>query len=369
MKNITLLILALGLFASPAKAVDESPAKDRMDNERAPGAVNNGGNEGNYNNGNGAANGSSSDASAGSGSGSGSGQNGSASKAPVQGGIPTEVVIKAEDSPNKMGMQKPPLRLDVDAFESIRPSLEPDQSLLLAVSPLTVSWRRTHPETLMNERVVQPWRTTFSSRPGIAFRVRDQLMDVLQRRMDPKEAKQYAWSLTIADEEGRVFHHYEGSNDPPEELLWSGQNDQGEWIRAGRSYSAVYTFTDPGGSPRTAVGKPLLFRGIVHQEDTGMHLSLDSAVMFGSNKSNAELTQPNGHDLLRSAADLVKRKFTGIPISVRVFAATKELGDAQAQSIYNYLIKELMLTPKNISVDAARAAYSDQRVELVLLNR
>lgn len=285
------------------------------------------------------------------------------------GGIPTEVIIKAEDSPNKLGVQKPPIHVEVDPFESIRPSLEPDQSLLLAVSPLTVSWRRTHPEFLMNERVIQPFRTTFSQRPGIAFRVRDQLSDVLQRRMEQKEANAYSWSLTIADEEGRVFHHYEGSKNPPEELLWTGQNDQGEWIRAGRSYSAVYSFTDPGGSPRTAVGKPLLFRGIVHQEDTGMHISLDSSILFGSNKAASELAMPAGADLLRSATDLIKRRFTSIPISVRVFAATKELGDSQAQAVYAYMVKELMLTPKNISVDAARAAYSDQRVEIVLLNR
>ncbi len=284
-------------------------------------------------------------------------------------GMPTEVVIKGEEGANKLGNVKPPLKLEVDPFESIRPSLEPDQSMLLAVSPLTVSWRRTHPEFLMNDRVIQPWRTTFSQRPGIVFRVRDQLFDVMQRRLDPKEAKQYAWSLTIADEEGRVFHHYEGSDNPPEELLWNGQNDQGEWLHAGRSYSAVYTFTDPGGSPRTSVGKPLLFKGIVHQEDTGMHISLDSSVLFGTTKANTDLAQPNGSDLLRSAADLIKRRFTGIPISVRVFAATKELGDAQATSIYNYLLKELMLTAKNVSVDAARASFSDQRVEIVLLNR
>ena len=315
------LIVTLSLLAAKAGAVDGSPAKDRVD------------------------------------------------PAPGSGGIPTEVLIKADNDPNKLGHQKPPLMIDVNPFESILESLKPDQSLLLAVSPLTVSWRRTHPEFLRNERAIQPWRTTFSQRPGIAFRLRDQLSDVMQRRLDPKEAKAYAWSLTIADEEGRVFHHYEGSNDPPEELLWTGQNDQGEWIRAGRSYSAVYTFTDSSGSPRTSVGKPLLFRGIVHQEDTGMHISLDSAILFGTNKSASELAAPNGEDLLRSGADLIKRRFTGIPIAVRVFAATKELGDAQAQSIYNYLLKELMLTAKNISVDAARAAYSDQRVEVVLLNR
>ncbi|MBI3552047.1 MAG: hypothetical protein HY077_05975 [Elusimicrobia bacterium] len=288
--------------------------------------------------------------------------------APTTVGGDTDVTIKATDS-SKLGVMKPALNIDLDPFETLRPQLAPDQSLLLAVSPLTVSWRRTHPDFLHNERVIQPWRTTFSARPGIAFRVRDQLQDVMQRKMEPKEAKSYAWSLTIADEEGRVFHHYEGSNDPPEELVWTGQNEQGEWIHAGRSYSAVYSFTDSGGSPRTSVGKPLLFRGIVHQEDTGMHVSLDSSVLFGTSKNATELAKPSGVGLMRSAADLIKRKFTGIPVAVRVFASTKELGDAQAASIQAYLLKELMTGLKNVSTDAARAAFSDQRVEVVLLNR
>lgn len=285
------------------------------------------------------------------------------------GGLPTEIVIRSEDSTNKLNVTKPPLSIDVDPFESIHASLKPDESLLLAVSPLTVSWRRTHPEFLYSSRVIQPWRMTFSPRPGIAFRPRDQLSDVMQRKVEPKEAESYAWNLTIADEEGRVFHHYEGSDDPPEELLWSGQNDQGEWIHAGRSYSAIYTFTDPGGSPRTGVAKPLLFRGIVHQEDSGLHISLDSSVLFGSTKAGIQLAEPSGRDLVRSSADLIKRRFTGIPINVRVFAATKELGESQGLAVTNSLMRELMVTSQSISVSAARASFSDQRVEIVLLNR
>jgi hypothetical protein len=286
----------------------------------------------------------------------------------ASGGMPTEVVIKAEGG--KLNDTKPPLKIEVDAFETIRPELKPDQNLLLAVSPLTVSWRRTHPEFLMNERVVQPWRTTFSQRPGISFKIREQLENLLGGgKGDPKELKKWGWSLTVADEEGRVFHHYEGSSDPPEEMLWSGQNDQGEWVHAGRSYSAIYTFTSPDGSPRTRVGSPILFKGIVHQEDTGLHISLDSSVLFGTNKNGQELQQGPGTDLLRSATDLVKRRFPAIPIAVRVFANTKELGDAQAAAVQKFLLRDLMVPTRNVSTDAARAPFSDQRVEIVLLNR
>jgi|SRR6185312_13831636 len=292
----------------------------------------------------------------------------SASSSSALGSMPTEVVIKADA--NKLSDTKPPLAITVDPFETIRPELKPDENLLLAVSPLTVSWRRTHPEILMNDRVVQPWRTTFSQRAGIAFKIREQLESLLGGgKGDPKELNKWGWSLTIADEEGRVFHHYEGSGNPPEELLWSGQNDQGEWVRAGRSYSAVYTFTSPDGSPRTRVGNPLLFKGIVHQEDTGLHVSLDSSVLFGTNKNGQELQEGAGTDLLRSAADLVKRRFPAIPIAVRVYANTKELGDAQATAVQKYLLRGLMVPERNISTDASRAPFSDQRVEVVLLNR
>jgi hypothetical protein len=221
----------------------------------------------------------------------------------------------------------------------------------------------------MNERVIQPWRGTFSQRPGISFKIREQLEVILARKLEPKEDRKWGWSLTIADEEGRVFHRYEGSNEPPAELLWSGQNDQGEWVRAGRSYSAVYTFTSPDGSPRTAVGKPLLFKGIVHQEDSGLHISLDSAALFGTGKAAQDLQGPTGPDVLRSAADVIKRKFSAIPIAVRVFANTKELGDAQAKAVQEFLLRELMVASRHISVDATRAPFSDQRVEVVLLNR
>lgn len=284
------------------------------------------------------------------------------------GAMPTEVVIKAEGA--KLSDTKPPLQITVDAFETIRPDLKPDQNLLLAVSPLTVSWRRTHPEFLMNDRAIQPWRTTFSQKPGISFKIREQLENLLGGgKGDPKELRKWGWSLTIADEEGRVFHHYEGSGDPPEELLWSGQNDQNEWVRAGRSYSAVYTFTSPDGSPRTRVGNPLLFKGIVHQEDTGLHISMDSSVLFGTNKNGQELAAGPGTDLLRSAADLVKRRFPSIPIAVRVFANTKELGQAQAEAVQKFLLRDLMVPSRNVTTDSARAPFSDQRVEVVLLNR
>lgn len=299
------------------------------------------------------------------------GEGGDGSPAPFPGEgskLPTEVVIKGSDSGSRVPNQKPPLSIEVDPFESIRASLEPDENLLLADSPFTVSWRRTHPEFLRNPRVIHPWRTTFSERAGIAFDIREQLQDALQRALEPKEARAFQWSLTIADEEGRVFQRYEGSKDPPEELVWTGQNDQGEWIRAGRSYSAVYVFTDSGGTPYTKVGKPIQFTGIVHQESNGLQISLDSSALFGANKAEKALTQP-GEGLLRSAADLIKRKYNGIPMRVVVYANTPELAQAQAGEVQAFLARELMASSRLVSTEALHGPFSEQRVDVVLLNR
>lgn len=283
------------------------------------------------------------------------------------GEMPQEVVIKGTGG-NKLKVNKPPLAIEVDEYESIRESLKPDQNLLLAESPLTVVWRRTHPEFLRNDRVILPSLTTFSERPGIVFSPKDQLQEVLGRKLEGREERGYQWSLTVADEEGKVFQHYEGAGSPPEEIVWSGENDQGEWIRAGRAYSPIYMYTDPGGTPFTRAGDPLRFKGVVHQERDGLHISLDSQALFGKAKASEEV-EKEGLTILRSASDLVKRKYNNVPIRVEVYAGTKQLAERQAQAVERYLVSELMLTAQDINTDSLAVGYADQRVEFILVNR
>ncbi|MHB2026096.1 MAG: hypothetical protein ACYCPQ_05605 [Elusimicrobiota bacterium] len=283
--------------------------------------------------------------------------------------FPTEITVTGSGSPTaKIGSQKPPLEINVDPFETIRKNLKPDPSLLLAVSPLTVSWQRTHPEFLDDKRVIEPWRTSFGGGPGIVFHVRKELDLALGRHVGTPDAKRYGWTLTIADEAGQIFYRSGGPANPPAAILWSGQNDQDDWIKAGHSYSAVYSFTDSAGSPYTITGKPLLFHGIIHQENTGLYISLDSGLLFGKTKADKSL-EKNGLGLLRSAADLIKRRYSGIPLSVHVYAATPDAGQAQAGAVAADLEQELMMPPENIRTAAAAAPFSEQRVEIVVLNR
>lgn len=284
----------------------------------------------------------------------------------VTGEMPTNIDIRRG---KRLEVNKPFLNIEVDPFEAIRKSLAPDQTLLLAESPLAVVWRRTHPEFIYNERVIQPWLTTFSERAGIIFNPREQLHEVLQRKLEKKEAKGYQWSLTIADEEGKVFQHYEGANNPPDQLTWNGQNEQGEWIQAGSAYSPIYMFTDQGGTPYTKVGEPIRYKGIVHQERDGLHISLDSAILFGMAKRKVTPASPEGASLIRSAADLIKRRYTGIPIRLECYSSTKRVAESQCESLKAVLADELMILPQDVFIDTLRVPYTQQRVEIILQNR
>ena len=284
-----------------------------------------------------------------------------------EGDMPAEVVIKGTGG-GKLKANKPPLKIEVDPFDSNRESLKPDQALLLAESPLTVVWRRTHPEFLRSDRVIEPWRMTFSERAGIVFSPLKQLGEVLQKKVENKDSKDFEWMLTIADEEGKVFQQYSGSDYPPKEIVWNGQNDQGEWIRAGKAYSPVYVFTDKGGYPYTRAGEPIRFKGIVHQERDGVHVSLDSTILFGTDKAAKDPTK-DGLGLLRASADLIKRRYSGTPIRVESYAGSKTLAETQAQAVENYLIQELMLLPQDIATDSLKTPYAEQRLEIILVNR
>lgn len=284
------------------------------------------------------------------------------------GTLPEEVVIKGQEMGPKIGAMKPPLSIRIDPFESIRPSLEPDRNLFLAQSRLTVGWRHTHPDFLANPRVIEAWRSVFGGRSGILFDLRRELQAVLPNPISDRELKRFQWSLTIADEEGRVYQQYEGSRSAPKELFWNGQNNQGLWIQPGYTYSPVYKFVDSSGSPYTRMGKPIQVSSIARQEPSGLAIGLDSAILFGLEKRLSVLKEPAGRSLLRDTADYIKRNYTDVSLLIRVFAASKDLADAQGEVVQSYLSQELMLPPQGISVQADSAPFREQRVEVVVLN-
>jgi hypothetical protein len=278
-----------------------------------------------------------------------------------------EVVIKADEA-DGLSSGKPPLDVPFDPYESLRPALAPDEALLLAESPALAGWGRTRPDRLRNERLLQPWNDLLSDVSEIEFSPRADLAGALGPASAPKGLKQWAWSLSVVDEEGKPIRRFEGAGQPPEKIVWDGVSDQGERIRAGHAYSAVYKVSQSTATSRTVMGQRIHFEGLVHPAGEGRLIGLDSSALFGSNRQNKELS-PKGRSLLRAAADSVRRHGFGQPLLLRALAPDSAAADTQAAKAKAYLAAELGLPPEKIVTEASVAAPSEQRLDLLVGGR
>jgi hypothetical protein len=282
--------------------------------------------------------------------------------------VPQEVVIKSEAS-DDLRTKKPPLKVKFDKFESIAKSLESDKNLFLFESGEFVSFSRNHPEKLLSARVLKPWLTSFSDKAMITFYPLRKFEEAYSRAYTEKNSKDLQWTLSITDEEGKIFHKYNGNGLPPESINWSGENDQREWVRAGHSYAPVYVFVDEYGSPKTIIGELVKFTAIVYQKGSSLTISLDSASLFGPNKTGRAIEKGTGEPLLAATADLIKRRYYNMPIKVNIYAQTKELADAQAELVKNNL-KAALMSPENLlSCEGYEDTYAQQRADIVLMNK
>ncbi|HAF95781.1 MAG: hypothetical protein A2X34_03450 [Elusimicrobia bacterium GWC2_51_8] len=282
--------------------------------------------------------------------------------------IGQEIVIKS-GMVFEMRTRRPPLKIKTDDFESIKKSLEPDKDLFLFESGDFVSYSRNYPEKISSSRVIAPWRTGFSDKTVITFYPRKIFEESFSRAYTGKTAKETQWTLSITDEEGKIFHKYYGTGLPPEEINWSGENDQREWLKAGHSYAPVYVFVDEYGSPKTVIGALIKFTAIVFQKGPSLNISLDSVVVFGPDKALRNIEKPGGESLLVAAADLVKRRYYGIPIKVNVYAQTKDLAEFQAELVSIFLKTELMAGENVISSEGLEDTFAQQRLDIMLLNK
>ncbi|HBA61055.1 MAG TPA: hypothetical protein DCZ92_09600 [Elusimicrobia bacterium] len=281
--------------------------------------------------------------------------------------VPQEVLVKSEAE--EIRTKKPPLKVKTDNFESIKNSFESDKNLFLFESGNFISFFRNYPEKLSNGRVIKPWRTSFNDRTVIAFYPLKKFEEVFGRNYAEKVTKDFQWTLSITDEEGRNFHRYSGAGLPPETINWSGENDQHEWVHAGHSYAPLYVFTEAQGVRKTVIGELVRFTAIVYQKGNSLVISMDSALLFGSNKSAKTVEKPGGEALLAAAADLIKRRYYNIPLKVNVYAQTKDLSDQQASQVRDSLKASLMCGENLLSYEGFDDTFAQQRTDIVLLNK
>lgn len=281
---------------------------------------------------------------------------------------PEEIVIKGE-AEDTIRTVKPPFKVQTDDFESIRKSLQPDKDLLLFEPGEFLNLSRNYPDSLRLSRVIQPWRAGFNDKAVIVFYPRRKLTEAFGRDYTGKTGRDLGWTLSVTDEDGTVFHKYSGSGLPPETINWSGENDRKEWLRAGHNYAPVYVFVDETGGVKTVVDDIIKFTAIVYQKGRYLYINLDSGAVFGSRKINKTIDAAQGEGLLAATGDLLKRRYYNIPVRVNVYAQTKDLADAQADQVRNFLRKELMTGASSITTEAFDETFPQQRIDIVLKNR
>jgi len=62
------------------------------------------------------------------------------------------------------------------------------------------------------------------------------------------------WKLTVADSRGQAVRVYEGTGDPPKEIVWDGRSTSGAAVTPGVTYSYVFEAKDKAGNKRNFVG-------------------------------------------------------------------------------------------------------------------
>jgi len=278
---------------------------------------------------------------------------------------PLVIVVKGQGK-EQPSIDKPLCDIPFDPYETIRRSLEPDQSLFLALSPAIDGWSRDRPIILMNSHLLQPWNDgLFKDLQTMRLRIVSVVLeDQRGRRLDLEDLKGISWSLSIVDENGQVFERFKGDGVPPEMIPWNGRSGRGQWLAAGHDYSAIYVFSRQKSAPHTFLGQPLRFPAVTHKVPKGMVIGLDSSLLFGPQRDQVTLAEPGGLNLLRASADWIRRRAHGSDIAIRIFSADKELAEAQALQVKNYLVSELSMPAKKISIAAFIAAPSDVRLDL-----
>lgn len=275
-----------------------------------------------------------------------------------------DVVIKGQEK-DEPSAGKPAFDVPFDPFETARPSLKPEESLLLAQSPSLTPWVAGHPRRLEDGGLIQPWNDALTELSRLELPLRASL------GAEEKPAKDGRWALSIVDEDGKAVRVFEGRGEPPDSVAWDGKTDAGQWLRAGHAYSAVIRLRDAGAEApveRTVLGRPIRFSGLVVDGPQGKVIDLDTSALFGDDRRAASVADA-GLPLLRATADFVRRRAYRAPVSLRLFAPDVATGDAQASALRKALARELEQPPDGIIVQASAAPASEQRLELAVGGR
>jgi hypothetical protein len=283
-----------------------------------------------------------------------------------QGALP-EVIIKGGE---KAGVrsEKPPLDIKMDMDEPLQVLLGLEEDLLERQSESLQNPSAGFASYLYNQNVVLPARSRLAKDPVKIFYP---LRSILALAPSQFEQIGTGWQMTITDSEGHPFIHFSGKGLPSAHLPWNGRNERGDMIGVGKNYSTVIKYRDTQGQTRTYVGNPFSFDGIVHQEREGLLISLANSALFEPKKGafGEEEIGESGQELLKEAADWIKRFYFTFPIRINVYAKTTTLANTRAAAIVTTLNVLLILPRREIPYSGFASGFAEERIEIIISNR
>lgn len=283
-----------------------------------------------------------------------------------QGQLP-EVIIKGGPTTG-VSSEKPELKLEFNRDEAVLPAVELEEDLLKRQPESLQNPRAGYAESLSNKRVILPARFRLAKDPVKVFYPLREIMAV-----SPSLSQEIGtgWELVVTDSEGRPFRRYSGGGLPPGNISWNGRGDRGgEIISVGKTYSTVINYKDTRGQPRNYVGEPFSFDGVIHQENRGLEISMAPSALFTSKKSyEGETISDSGVELIREAADWIKRHYFTFPLRVECYAADSGVALSRAQAVAKTLASILLLPRGEITANGTSAELAKERINILIANR
>lgn len=69
----------------------------------------------------------------------------------------------------------------------------------------------------------------------------------VQLTAQPGASPLATWRLQVLDPRGKPFRLFQGSGQPPQQVVWDGKSDTGEYVESGEEYQILFEVVDAGG--------------------------------------------------------------------------------------------------------------------------
>lgn len=262
--------------------------------------------------------------------------------------VVTESVKKGIDS------SKPQLVIELDHFSLISHTLKTEKFVLDKRSGNPEQLRVTSEPFLQSQATYAPWHSDIIEPPIAVFKLGNKKIEVDE------------WQFVITDPSGRPFKKYSGNGLIPLSLEWDGRDDKSRMLNVGNTYSYVLHYIYKG-NKKDIIGQPFSINALLHQERTGLYVSLALSSVFDTSSIINKILD-NGEVLIRESADILKEYYSA-PITVIVYSESDETALEQAKKIRTRLAEELIMSEDKIKIEGYLDMPENFHVDIVVKNR